>query len=147
MQQEREGWGSCPDAQNSNIFSLLLPSHERISLVESGRVAGRGGVGKLSRHPGTPNFVPASSFSRENNPGWVWSCSKEGRGGEVVQTPTTLNFAPAASFSREITLVESGHAAERGGMGKFYRRHGTPNFVLCFFLLTREKPWLSLVTQ
>ena len=67
MQQGREGWGTCPYAQGLQTIFLLLPSHERISLVESGRAAGRGGVGKLSRCPGTPNFAPASSFSRENN--------------------------------------------------------------------------------
>ena len=76
----------------------------------------------MSRRLGTPNFVPASSFSRENKPGWVWSCSREGRGGEVVQTPRDSKFCSSASFSREITLVESGHAVGRGGMGKFYRR-------------------------
>ena len=56
-------------------------------------------------------------------PGWVWSCSREGRGGEVVQTPRDSKFCSSASFSREITLVESGHAVGRGGMGKFYPRH------------------------
>ena len=37
-----------------------------------------------------------------------------------------------------ITLVESGHAVGRGGVGKLSRRPETPNFVPCFFLLTRE---------
>ena len=69
MQQGREGWGSCPDAQGLQTFFLLLPSHEGMSLVECGRVPGRLGVGKFSRRPETPNFVPASSFSREKNPG------------------------------------------------------------------------------
>ena len=40
------------------LCSLLLASHERITLVESGHAAGKGGVGKLFRRPGTPNFVP-----------------------------------------------------------------------------------------
>ena len=86
MQQGREGWGSCPDAQGLQTIFLLLPSHERIFLVESCHAAGRGGVGKLSRRPGTPKFVPASSFFRENSPGWVWSRNRKGRRGEVVPT-------------------------------------------------------------
>ena len=69
MQQGREGWGSCPDAQGFQTIFLLLPSYERIILVKSGHAAGKGGVEKLSRRPGTPKIVPASSFSRENNPG------------------------------------------------------------------------------
>ena len=58
-----------PTSRDSKYFSLLLHFHERITLVESGHAAGRGGVGKLSRRPGTPNFAPPSSFSRETNPG------------------------------------------------------------------------------
>ena len=46
-----------------------------------------------------------------------------------------------------IPLVESGHAAGRGGVGKLSRLPGTPIFFPCFFLLTREYPWLSLVMQ
>ena len=139
MQQGREGWGSCPDAQGLQTIFLLLPSHERIFLVESGHAAGRGGVGKLSRRPGTTKFVPASSFSRENNPGWVWSRNREGRGGEFVPTPRDSKLCSLLLPSHErITLVESGHAAGRGEVGKLSRRPGTPNFFPCFFLLTRE---------
>ena len=69
MQQGGEAWGSCPDAQGLQTLFLLLLSLERIILVGSGHAAGRGGVGKLSRRPGTLNFAPASSFFRENNPG------------------------------------------------------------------------------
>ena len=118
MQQGREGLGSCPDAKGFQTIFLLLPSHERISLVEYGHAAGKEGVGKLSRRQGTPNFVPASSFSRENNPGWVWSCSKEGRRGEVVPTPRDSKLCSLLLLSHErISLVESGHAAGRGGVG------------------------------
>ena len=104
--QGREAWRSCPDAKGLQTLFLLLPFHERLSLVESGHATAKGGVGKLSRRQGTPNFVPcffpltrkypllnlvmqqggeafgsypdaqglqtlfpASSFSRENNPG------------------------------------------------------------------------------
>ena len=96
-------------------------------------------MGKLSRRPGTPNYFPASSFSREKNPGRVWSPSREGRGGEVVPTPRDSKLCSLLLFSHErITLVESGHAAGRGGVGKLSRLVGTPNFVPCFFLLTRE---------
>ena len=45
-------------ARDSKLCSLLFLSHEGITMVESGHVAGKGGVGKLSRRPGTPNFVP-----------------------------------------------------------------------------------------
>ena len=69
MQQGGEAWGSCPDAQGLQTIFLLFPSHERITLVESGHAEGRGEVGKLSRRPGTPNYFPVFSFSRENNPG------------------------------------------------------------------------------
>ena len=96
-------------------------------------------MGKLSRRPRTPNFVPASSFSRENNPGWVWSRSREVRRGEVVPTIKDSKLCSLLLLSHERTnLVESGHAAGRGGVGKLSRRPRTPNFVLCFFLLTRE---------
>ena len=111
MQHGREGWGSCPDAQGLQTIFLLLPSQERIFLVESGHAAGRGGVGKLSRRPGTPNFVPASSFSRNNNLGCVWSRNREGRRGEVV---------PTLRDSKLCSLL---------------------------FFITRNYPWLSLVTQ
>ena len=88
--------------RDSKLCSLLLPFHERITLVESGQAAGRGIVGKLSRRPGTPNFVPASSFSRENNPGWVWSWSRQGRGGEIVQTSRDSKLCSCFFFlSRE----------------------------------------------
>ena len=50
-------------------------------------------------------------------------------------------------YLERITLVRSGHAAGRGGVGKLSQRSGTPNFVPCFFFLTREYPWLNLVTQ
>ena len=69
MQQGEESWGSCPDVQGLQTLFLLLFFFERIILVGSGHGTGRGGVGKLSRRPGTLNFAPASSFSRENNPG------------------------------------------------------------------------------
>ena len=139
MQQRREGWGSCPDAQGLQTLFLLLPSHEIIILVESGHAAGKGGVDKLSRRPGTPKFFPASSFSRENNPGWVWSRNKERRRGEVVPTLRDSKLCSLLLLSHErISLVESAHAAGRGGVGKLSRRPGTPNFVPCFFLLTKE---------
>ena len=139
MQQGREGWGSCPDAQGLQTIFLRLPFHERIILVESGHAAGRGGVGKLSRRSGTPKFFPASSSFRENNPGWVWSLNREGRRLEVVPTLKDSKLCSLLLLSHErISLVESGHAAGRGGLGKLYRRPGSPNFVPCFFLLTRE---------
>ena len=69
MQQGGEAWGSCPDAQGLQTLLLLLRSPERITLVESGNAPGKGKVGKLSRRLGTPNYFPASSFSRENIPG------------------------------------------------------------------------------
>ena len=96
-------------------------------------------MGKLSRHPGNPNFVPASSFSRENNPGRVWSRRREGRGGEIVQTRRDSKICFLFLLSHErITLVESGHAAGNGGVGKLSRRPGTLNFVPIFFFLTSE---------
>ena len=148
MQQEREGWGSCPDAQGIQTLFLLLPSHERISLVDSGHNAGRRGVGKLSRRPGTPNFVPCFFLLTRVKP-WLSLVRKQGgRGEEVVQTPRNFKFCSLLLPSHErITLVESGHAAGRRRVGKLSRRPGTPNFVLCLFLLTKEQPWLSQVTQ
>ena len=122
-------------------FSLLFPSHERITLIESGHAAGKGGVGTLSRRPGTPNFVPASSFSRENNPGWFWSRSREGRRGEVVPTLRDFKLCSLLLPSHErITLVESGHAKGRGGLGKLSRRPGIRNFVPCFFFSRENIP-------
>ena len=66
MQQGGESWGSCPDVQGLQTSLPLLPSPERKTLVESGHAAGKGGVGKLSRRPGIPNYFPGSSLSREN---------------------------------------------------------------------------------
>ena len=60
--RERRGGEVVPTPRDSKICSLLLPSHERITLVESGHAAGRGDVEKLSRRPGTPNFVPCFFF-------------------------------------------------------------------------------------
>ena len=118
MQQGGEGWESCPDAKGLQTNFLLLPSYERISLVEYGHAAGREGVGKLSRRQGTPNFVPAFSFSREKNLGWVWSCRKKGRRGDVVPTLRDSKLCSLLLLSHErISLVESGHAAGRGGVG------------------------------
>ena len=54
---------------DSKLCSLLLFSDERKTLVESSHAAEREGMGKLSRRPRNPNYFPASSFSRENNPG------------------------------------------------------------------------------
>ena len=86
-------------------------------------------MGKFSRRPGTPNFVPASSFSPENNPGWVWSRSREGRRGENVPTLRDSKLCSLLLFSPErITLVESGHAAGKGGVGNLSRLPGTPNY-------------------
>ena len=139
MQQGREGWRSCPDAQGLKIIFLLLPFHERLTLVEYGHAAGREDVGKFSRRPGTPNFVPASSFSRENNPCWVWSRSREGRRGEVLPTPRDSKLYSLLVLSHDrITLVDSRHEVRSGGVGKMSRRPGTRNFFPCIFLLTRE---------
>ena len=119
MQHGREGCGRCPDAQGLQSTFLLLPSMEIIFLVESGHAAGRGGVGKLSSCPGTPKFVPNSSFSRENNPGWVWSRSREGRRGEILPTLRDSKLCSLLLLSYErITLVESGHAAGKGRRGE-----------------------------
>ena len=138
-QQGGEVWEVDPTSTESKRFSLLLPSHERITLIVSGHAAGSGGVGKLSRRPGTPNFVPVSSFSRENNPGLVWSRTREGRRGELVPTLRDSKLCSLLLLSHEKrALVESGHAAGRGGVGKLSRRPGTPNFVPCFFLLPKE---------
>ena len=76
-------------------------------------------MGKLSRRPGTPKFVPASSFSRENNPCLVWSRGRKERRGEVVPTLRDSKLCSLLLLSHErITLVESGHAAGGGGVGK-----------------------------
>ena len=88
---------------------------------------------------GLPTLFPVSSFSRENNPGWVWSRSREGSRGEVVPTLRDSKLCSLLFLSHErISLVESGHAVGKGGVGKLSRRPGAPNFVSCFFLLTRE---------
>ena len=124
---------------DSKLCSLLLSSHERITLVESGHAAGSGSRGKLSLRPRTPNFFPASFFSREKNPGWLWSRSREGRRGEVVPTPRDSKLYSFLLRSHErITLVESSHEVGKGGVGKLSLRPRTPNFVPCFFLLPRE---------
>ena len=91
-------------------------------------------MGKLSRCPGTPNFVRAFSFAQETNPGWVWSRSREGKSGEVVPTLRDSKLCSLLLPSHErITLVESGHAVGRGGVGNLSRRQGTPKF--CSLLL------------
>ena len=88
---------------------------------------------------GFPTLFPASSFSRENNPGWVWSRSREGTRGEVISTLRDSKLCSLLFLSHErISLVESGHAAGKGGVGKLSRRPGTPNLFPCFFLLPRE---------
>ena len=119
MQQGWEARGSCPDAQGLQTLFLLLLSLERITLVGSGHAARRGSVGKLFQRSGTPNFVRASSFSRENNPVWVWSRSREGRRGDVVPTLRDSKLCSLLLLSPErIALVESGHEAGRVGVGK-----------------------------
>ena len=69
--RSREGRGGeiVPTSRDSKLCSLLLPSLERITLIQSGNAAGKGGVGEMSQPPGTPNYFPVSSFSRENIPG------------------------------------------------------------------------------
>ena len=66
---EGRGGEVVPTFRDSKLCSLVLPSPERIILVESGHAAGKGRVGEFSRRPGTPNYFPAFFFSRENNPG------------------------------------------------------------------------------
>ena len=120
--------------KDSKLFSCFFFLSREKLLVGSGHAAGRGGVGKLSRCPGTPNFVPASSFSRETNPGWVWSRNREGKRGEVVPTLRDSKLCSLLlPFHERITLVESGHAVGRGGVGNLSRRQGTPKF--CSLLL------------
>ena len=134
MQHGREGCGRYPDAQGFQTIFLLLPSQERLFQVESGHAAGRGGVGKLSSCPGTPNFVPISSFSRENNPGLVWSRSREGRRGEVLPTLRDSKLCSLLLLSHEKkTLVESGHAAGKGRRGEVVLR--SRDSKLCSLLL------------
>ena len=91
-----------PTPRDSKLCSLLLPSHERITLVESGHAVGRGGVRKLSRRPGTPNFVPCF-FLLPRHKTLVESGHAAGKGwvGELSQCPGTPNYFPASSFSRE----------------------------------------------
>ena len=148
MQQGREGWGSCPDAQGLQTIFLLLPSHERITLVESGHAVRREGVGKLSRRRGTPNFVPCFFLFTREKP---WLSLVTQQGGEVWEVdPTSTEskrFSLLLPSHERITLVGSGHVPGRGGVGKLSRRSGTPNFVPCFYFLTRKEPLLSLVTR
>ena len=106
-------------------------------------------MGKLSQHPGTPNFVPCF-FLLTRRITLVESCHAAGTGGRREVVPTSKDskhFSLLLPSHERITLVESGHAAGRGGVGKLSQRSETPNFVPCFFFLTREYPWLSLVTQ
>ena len=96
-------------------------------------------MGKLSRRPGTPKFVSASSFSRENNLGRVWSRSRVGRDGEIVQTPRDSKLCSLLLLSHErITLVDSRHAAGRGGVWEVVPTPRDSKVCSCFFLLTRE---------
>ena len=139
-QQGGEAWGSFPTPRDSKLCSLLLPSHGRITLVESGQAAGTGKVGNMSRRPGTPYFVPCFFLFHERI---TLVASGHGAGrrgkGKFLRRHWTPNFVVCFFFlTRKKSLVESGHAAGRGGVGKFSRRPGTPNFVSCFFLLTRE---------
>ena len=129
MQQGREAWGSCPDVQGLQTFFLLLPSHERISLVEYGHAAEREGVGKLSRCQGTPNFVPSFFFLTSDNPclslvteqgGEAWGSCPDVQGLETI-------FLLFPSHER-ISLVEFGHAVGKGRVGKLSRRPGFPNY-------------------
>ena len=97
-------------------------------------------MGKLFPLPrGLQTLFPSSSFSRRITLVESWSHSREGRGGEVVPTPRDSKLCSLLLPSHErITLVESGHAAGRGEVGKLFRRPGTPNFVPCFFFLTSD---------
>ena len=101
--KERRRGEVVPTLRDSKLCSLLLLSHERISLVESAHAAGEGrGGGSCPDAQGLQTLFPASSFSRKNNPGCVWSCSREGRRGEVVQTPRDSKLCSCFFFlSRE----------------------------------------------
>ena len=139
--RSREGrYGEVvPTSTESKLFSLLLPSHERRTLIESGHAAGTGGVGKLSRRSGTPNFVPCFFFLPREKP-WLSVVMQQGGEGwgscpDAQGLQTIFLLLPS---HESIFPVESGHAVGRGGVGKLSRRPGTPNFVPCFFLLTRE---------
>ena len=69
----------------------------------------------------------------------MWSRSRKGRYGEVVPTSKESKlFSLPLSCHERITLIESGHAAGTGGVGKLSRRSGTPNIVPCFFFFSRE---------
>ena len=51
--------------RDSNFCSLLLLSQERITLVESGHAAGRGGVGEVVPTPRDPKLCSLLLFSHE----------------------------------------------------------------------------------
>ena len=88
---------------------------------------------------GLQTLFPASSFSRENNPGWVWSRSREGRRGEAFPTLRDSKLCSLLLLSYErITLVESGHAAGKGRRGEVVQTPRDSKLFSCFFLLTRE---------
>ena len=102
-QQRGEARRSCPDAQGlQTLFPASSFSHERITLVESGHAAGRGGVKKLSRRPGTPNFVSILLQSQERIT-LVWSGhAARRRGVGKFSRPQGLQtLFPDSSFSRE----------------------------------------------
>ena len=139
MQQGGKAWGSCPDAQGLQTLFLLLLSLQRKTQVGFGHAAGRGGVGKLSRRSGTPNFVPCFFFLPREKP-WLSLVMQQGKEGwgfclDAHGLQTIFLLHP---YHERISLVESGHAAGKGVVGKLSRRPGTPNFVPCVFFLSRE---------
>ena len=103
MQQGGESWGSCPDVQGLQTLLHLLPSLERLTLVESGHAVGRGGVGKLSRRPGTPNFVPCFFLLTREKP-WLSLVGQQGGEGwgSRPDAQGLQKMSPASSFSRDI---------------------------------------------
>ena len=91
-----------PTSTESKPISLLLPSHERITLIEFGYAAGRGGVGKLSRRPGTPNFVHLLLFLESITLVGSVHAAERGGVGKLSRRSGTPNFVPCfLSLTRE----------------------------------------------
>ena len=77
-------------------------------------------MGKLSRRPGIPNFVPCFFLlTTKNNPGLVWPRSRKKRRGDVVPTQRDSKLCSLLLLSHEKKdLVDSGHAAGKGRRGE-----------------------------
>ena len=87
-QQGGEVWGKLSLRPRSpKLFSLLLPAHERRTLIESGHAAGRGRRGEVVQTPKDSKLCFYFFFFSRGRTLIEFGHAAGRGGGEVIQTP------------------------------------------------------------